>query len=364
MLTFLLAFVSLLSMTNASSSPSPIPFYVGTYTGPNQGQGVYFVTFDPATSALSKPVLAAKADQASFLAMHPTLPVLYAVSENYGSRSGKLLAFTMNADHSLSPLSSASTQGDGPCYVHASGNAVAVAHYGSGSLGWFKLDQKGAIVEPVTLVKHEGRSVNESRQKAPHAHAVVFSPCGKWALACDLGTDEVIVYQVEGAAWVRSSVAKATPGAGPRHLAFTPDGKFVVVVNELNNTVVSYAWGEGTLTQVGSSPTLPADFTGESSTAEVAVHPNGKWVYVSNRGHDSIAVLSIDQGQLKLLDTTPTQGAKPRHFAIDPSGRFLMAANQGSNTLVVFVIDATTGRLSPAGASVEVPAPVCVRFVR
>ena len=373
MLTCLLAAVALALMPplpDPATNPSSASLYIGTYTGAGQGLGVYYSKLDTMTGVLSEPEVAAKIDNASFLAVHPTLPVLYAVSENYGAGGGQLHAFAISPDSTLTLLAMLSTKDAGPCYVNASEHAAAVAHYGAGSVASFKLDAKGVPVALASLVKHEGSSVNKSRQKEPHAHSIVFAPGGDFALAADLGTDEVIIYEVDSSTGASSGVLKRTgqlkmePGSGPRHIAFAPAGDVVFVVNELSNTVVASTWKHGSLSQIASCSTLPAGFTGESTTAEIAVHPNGNFVYASNRGHDSIAVMSFDGVELKLIETTPTQGQKPRHFAIDPSGQFLIAANQQTGNLVVFRIDQTTGGLTPTGSTVKLPAPVCVRFVR
>ncbi|RME89615.1 MAG: lactonase family protein [Verrucomicrobia bacterium] len=227
----------------------------------------------------------------------------------------------------------------------------------------------GGLMPASAFIQHRGSGPNPRRQEGPHAHCATFSPDGRFLLVADLGVDRVFVYRVDP---VHGELApndppwvELPPGSGPRHVAFAPDGRRVFVVNELACTLASFAWdGEaGRLEPLDSQSTLPAGFTGRNTCAEVAVHPNGRFVYASNRGHDSLAVFAIGpEGRLRLVDHTPTGGRTPRHFALDPEGRWLWAANQDSGNIVLFRVDPKTGRLQPAGRSLSVPRPVCVLF--
>jgi 6-phosphogluconolactonase len=224
---------------------------------------------------------------------------------------------------------------------------------------------------PVSVAQHTGTSVNVRRQEGPHAHCVNLDPAKKFLLVCDLGLDKVLVYRLgAGPAALTPNdppFATCAPGVGPRHLAFRPDAKFVHVLNELNSTITTFEYDKrkGTLREGQTVSTLPAGFSGSTSCAEIEVHPSGKFVYASNRGHDSIAVFKADKraGLLSLVEHEPTQGKTPRHFALDPAGRWLLAENQGSDSVVVFRVDSRTGALESTGQTVEVPSPVCAVFV-
>ena len=355
--------------------------YVGSV--PNSSgqktEGIYRLRLDPATGALTKPEKVAEARRPSFLAIHPTRKYLYACNEIgdfEGKRAGGVSAFAIDAPESgnLTPLNDQPSGGVGPCYVRvdATGKNVLVANYGSGSVAVVPIDlATGKLKEPTAQVQHAGSSVNPDRQQGPHAHSFNPDPSNRFALACDLGLDQVLVYRFDPEKGTLAPndppFGKVAPGGGPRHLAFHPNGKLAYVVNEMGNTVTTFAWDgdRGTLTEIQTVGTLPADFTGSNTTAEVTVHPSGKFVYASNRGHDSIAVFNVNDatGQLTPRGQTSTQGKTPRHFTIDPTGQFLVAANQASDTLVVFRIDPSSGALSPTGSAVNVPTPTCVKFM-
>ncbi|MPZ16323.1 MAG: beta-propeller fold lactonase family protein [Luteitalea sp.] len=351
--------------------------YVGTYTN-GESKGIYLLRMDPRTGQLSEPTLAAEAKSPSFLAVHPTKRVLYAVNEisgNDGDRpGGAVSAFAIGPDGSLTLLNEQSSRGAGPCFVAVdeAGAHVLVANYGGGSVAVLPIDEDGRLESASATVQHEGSSVDPKRQQGPHAHSINPDPSNQFALAADLGLDRILVYRLDATAGTITPHdppdARVEPGAGPRHLAFHPNGRFAYVMNELQSTVTSFAWdaAEGTLEALQTLPTLPADFSGTNHTADVQVHPSGRFVYGSNRGHDTIAVFGVDEanGRLSPVEHRASGGKTPRHFGIDPSGTYLLAANQDSNSLVVFRIDQQSGRLAPTGTQVEVPSPVCVRFVR
>jgi 6-phosphogluconolactonase len=255
--------------------------------------------------------------------------------------------------------------------VDPTGKCLLVANYGSGSIAALPIRADGSLAEPSAVIQHQGSSVNSQRQAGPHAHFITPDPRNRFALTCDLGLDQVLVYRLDAA---KSSLtannppfAGVKPGAGPRHLAFHPSGRFVFLINEMGSTLTVFAYDakRGALKELQTISTLPEGFAGNSTCAEVQVHPSGKFVYGSNRGHDSIAVFSFDaaSGKLTCLEHQPTQGKTPRHFALDPAGHWLLAENQDSDNVVVFRVDAKTGRLSPAGQTVSVGAPVCAVFV-
>lgn len=265
------------------------------------------------------------------------------------------------------------SRGAGPCHltVDSRGRNVLVANYGSGSIAVLPIGYDGRLSEASEFIQHSGSSVNPKRQQGPHAHSINLSPDNRFAIVADLGLDQVLVYRFNPAystlAVNDPPFTKMNPGAGPRHFAFHPSGKFAYVISELQSTVTAFAWaaGPGTLSEIQTISALPKDFSGESYCAEVQVHPSGKFLYGSNRGHDSIAVFTVDEnkGTLTPVEYASTQGKWPRNFGIDPSGAFLLAANQNSDNITVFRIDAKTGQLKPTGQTLEVGAPVCVKFV-
>ena len=351
--------------------------YFGTYTG-KKSKGIYVARFNPATGKLSAPELAGEAISPSFLAVHPKGKWLYAVNEidNFtGKKSGGVSGFAIDAKSGkLSPINQQSTVGGGPCHVSldASGRVVLVANYGGGSVASYRVDKKGSLSSDVSFIQHQGSGVNRGRQEAPHGHAIVTDPGNKFALACDLGLDKVLIYKLDAK---KGSLTPNDPpfgrvaqGSGPRHMAFHPSGKFAWVINEMVCTVTSFSFDpkRGELKELQTISSLPADtkMIPSYNTAEILAHPSGKFVYGSNRGHDTLAVYAVDQklGTLRMMQNVSTQGKTPRSFGIDPSGRWLLAANQSSDTVVVFAIDPATGKLKPTGQSIEVGSPVSVVF--
>lgn len=345
--------------------------YVGTYTG-GISEGIYSTEFDAETGALREATLAAAMENPSFLAMHPSLPVLYAVGES-GADGGTVSAFRIEGEGgTLTPINRVSSVGGGPCHVAVSpsGRHAAVANYGGGSVIVFPLGDDGALGEASAFVQHEGKGPNPKRQEGPHAHGVYFDETGRHLFVVDLGLDKIMIYDFDDATGSLSPHdpphASVDQGEGPRHMAFHPKGRFAYVVNEMGNTVTAFAYesASGGLHSIGTVPTLPESFSEENTTAEIAVHPNGRLLYASNRGHDSIATYEIDSssGKLRVIGHTSTGGATPRHFAIDPSGKYLLAANQESDTIVVFRVNPSEGTLKSTGEEAVVGSPVCVVF--
>lgn len=353
--------------------------YFGTYTS-GQSKGIYVCRFDSNTGKLSDPELAAETKNPSFLAFHPTGKFLYAVGEvndAQGKRAGAVNAYARDPKSGrLTALNQQTSGGTGPCHisVDATGQCVLVANYGSGSIAALPIHADGHLGEATTTIQHTGASVNPRRQAGPHAHFIMPSPDNRFALTCDLGLDQILSYQLDPATAKLTPndppFARLAPGAGPRHFAFSPEGKFVYVLNELNLTVTAFTYEPKTagLTEVQTLSTLPANYpaTERDSGAQILVHPTGKFVYSSNRGHDSIAGFTCDPatGKLTLVQNESTQGKTPRHFAIDPSGRWLLAENQNSDSVVVFAIHTGTGQLKPTGQTITVGAPVCAVFVK
>ncbi len=351
--------------------------YVGTYTSKTNSKGIYSYRFDAEKGQLTPIGVAAESADPSFLAVHPNGKYLYAVNEiaNFnGGTGGAVSAFAIDAKTgALKFLNQVPTRGAGPCHVSLdkTGNFVLVANYDGGSIASFPVHDDGTLGTVAGFVQHSGSGPDKTRQEGPHAHWIGTSPDNRFAMAVDLGLDQVIVYGFDPSkgifAPMLSGFAKVKPGAGPRHLAFHPNGKFAFVLSEIESsvTVFSFQPKTGGFTSLQTISTLPKDYSGSKEAAEIAVHPSGRFLYTSNRGHDSIAIFAIDEkkGTLKSLGQVLTGGKTPRHFAIDPTGMYLLAENQESNNIVVFHIDATTGNLTPTGQTVDVPSPVCLTFV-
>ena len=350
--------------------------YIG-YTN-KQSEGIYAFRFDASTGKLTPLGLAAEATSPSFLAVHPNHKFLYSVIEVNafgGQKAGAISAFSIDLKTSkLKFLNTVSALGTSPCHVSVdkTGKDVLVANY-DGSVAVLPVNDDGSLRDASAFIQHTGSSVNKERQEAPHAHCIFTSPDNHFALAADLGLDEVLVYRFDPA---RGSLTpnnppfgKTPPGSGPRHFAFHPSGRFVYVINEIKCTLSTFSYdaAHGAMKELQTVSTLPDGYkvTNHDNTAEVRVHPSGKFVYGSNRGHDSIAVFAVDsaKGTVTPVERVSTQGKTPCGFGIDPTGGYLIAANQGSDSLVVFRIDPKTGRLTPTGQTLEAFAPADVEFV-
>ena len=366
------------ALAETPATNRPLLVYIGTYSGP-RSKGIYLSRLDQATGKLSVPELAAEARNPTFLAVHPNLRTLYAVGEMSdfgGKKEGAVSSFSLDAKTGkLALLKQQPSGGGGPCHlsVVGAGRFVLVANYGTGSIAALPVQMDGQLGPPAAVIQHTGSSVNPQRQAGPHAHFVTADPANQYALACDLGLDQVLVYRLALRSvepLVRNEVPPVAikPGSGPRHLAFHPSGRFVYLINEMGSTLtaLTYNTEQGSLKEFQTVSTLPEKFKGDNTCAEVQVHPSGKFVYGSNRGHVSIAAFAVnpDSGRLTYIENQPTQGKTPRHFAIDPSGQWLLAENQASDNIVVFRIDAKTGKLTPTGQVVEVGGPVCAVFVK
>ncbi|HEX6961831.1 MAG TPA: lactonase family protein [Lacipirellula sp.] len=354
--------------------------FVGTYTD-GSSKGIHLFRLvenaDAKIGVTLEPLgLAAEARNPSFLEIDPKRRLLFAVSEAAdanGRPGGAVSSYAIGNDGRLTLINQQSTCGAGPCHLalDKTGRFLLAANYGGGSVVVLPVAEDGRLGEATDFVQHEGSSVNPQRQAGPHAHFVATDPTNRFALVCDLGLDQVLVYRFDSQRGKLTPndppAADLKPGAGPRHLAFHPNGKFVYVINELDSTVTVFNFNadDGSLRELHTARTLPSDFTGENTTAEVAVHPSGRFLYGSNRGHDSIAMFAIDEktGELTSLGAESTQGQTPRHFELDPQGELLIAANQNSDTLLVYRIDQQSGHLHSTGNLVECPTPVCVKFL-
>jgi 6-phosphogluconolactonase len=349
--------------------------YVGTYTGTTHSKGVYAFRFDASTGELTSLGLMAESTNPSFLAVDPSRQFLYTANEtpNFeGQKSGGVSAWAIDRKTGkLAFLNEVPSGGAGPCYVTVdkTGRHLLVANYDGGSVAVFPVAHDGRLGAASAFVQHTGHGVNPQRQEGPHAHAIELSPDNRFAIAADLGLDELLVYRFEPSKGTLTPYsppfAKVEPGAGPRHFAFHPNGKFVYVINEMQSSVTAFSYDAGALRNLGTVSTLPKEFKGNSDSAEIVVHPTGRFLYGSNRGHDSIAVFTIDPaaGTLAPVEYASTGGKTPRNFAIDPTGSYLLAANQDSNSVVAFRIDTKTGQLTPTGQVLEFPSPVCITLV-
>ncbi|MGC9395712.1 MAG: lactonase family protein [Anaerolineae bacterium] len=351
--------------------------YVGTYTHKGASEGIYIYRLDMATGTLTPAGVAKGIQNPSFLALDPQHRYLYAVNETMtfdGQPGGGVSAFAVDPQSGLlTHINSQCTHGGAPCYVSVdqTGRFVCVANYMGGNAAAFPMRADGGLDPASAVVQHTGSSVNPRRQEGPHAHSITLDPTNTFAFVADLGIDKVMVYRLdlEGGTLPphTPSSVEVEAGAGPRHMAFHPNGRYAYLITEMGNTIVAYAYdaAQGTLDALQTVPALPEDFTGQSTCADIHVVPTGKFLYGSNRGHDSIVIYAIDAntGFLAYVGHAPTQGKTPRNFAIDPTGTYLFAAHQDSDSIVTFRIDPETGKLTPTGQVTDVPMPVCVIII-
>jgi len=358
-----------------TNAPSTI-VYIGTYTGKGS-EGIYRFSLDNAKAELTSEGLAAKIANPSFLAFSPDQKYLYCINEISdfrGKKSGGATSFAVDRNATeLRQLDQAPSGGVGPCYISAmpDSSGVLVANYGSGDVSMIPTMPNGELEQaPAAVAHHEGKSVVPKRQEAPHAHCIMPDPTGQWALAVDLGIDQVIAYKLAKGTMDTSSpvVNKTHAGAGPRHIAFHPNGKWAYVSNELDSTITAWTWDadSGRLSEIESTTTLPADFTADNYPAEVLVHPSGKFAYLSNRGHNSVAVFGIDlaSGKVTLTSTEPTRGDHPRGMTLSPDGKILIAANQNTDSLSVYRINPATGHPEFASEYKGISRPTCIVFLK
>jgi 6-phosphogluconolactonase len=347
--------------------------YIGTYAPP-EAAGLFLFQWDEATGRLDYRDQVTGEANPSYLALHPSGRFLYAVnevSEFQGQPGGGVSAFAVQAaTGQLTLLNRQRSEGKGPCHLTTDreGRVLLVANYDSGSLAVYALEADGRLRAAGQVVQHAGRGVNPERQEGPHAHSITLAPDNRFALSCDLGLDRVTVYRldaVHGQLQLQAEVV-VSPGAGPRHLAFHPAGQQLYLVNELASTLAVYAYTPetGALALRQTLSMLPEGYAGPNTSAAVAVHPGGGFVYGSNRGHDSLVIYAVDSatGGLTLVGHESARGRTPRDVVIDPTGAWLLAANQDSDTVVIFHIDAHSGRLR-LHQQIEIPRPVCLKFL-
>ncbi len=361
------------SFGQQSTSVEAFPFLVGGY-----GEGLYASAFTPSDLKLDEPKLLVKIERPSFFCKHPSLPIWYCVSESGsradGSSGAVLIALRLSQNPmALEEVNRQETKGQGPCYVgvDAKGSFAFVANYGDGSVCMLPINYDGSLAPASSSFKHEGNSVNQARQKEPHAHCAVVDPSDKYVLFADLGMDQVVVYEIDRTQQKLTAQPEKNlrlpGGSGPRHIAFHPTQDVYYVINELLSTVAVVRWDEtnGTSKIEQIAPNLPSDFDGSNTTAEILVHPNGKFVFASNRGHDSIASFAVnsEDGHLRLVGHCKTGGKTPRNFRIDPTGSFILAENQQSDSIYILKLDPQTGELTNTNQKIDVPAPACIKFV-
>jgi 6-phosphogluconolactonase len=371
---FLFAFVVAIAVASAAAAEKTLVF-IGTYTQ-GQSKGIYSYELNLQDGSLHQIGVAAQTPNPSFLAIHPNKKFLYSVNEVemfQGKKAGAVTGFQIDATAGkLEKINEATSGGPGPCHlsVDKSGKFVLVANYSGGSVEVLPINDQGELGAPTSFIQHTGSSVNKERQGEPHAHSINLDAHNRFAITADLGLDKLFVYRFDSQKGTLSPndppFTRLAPGSGPRHFAFAPNGKNAYGINEIASTATAFSWDgdHGTLTELGTVSTLPNGPVPGNSTAEIQVHPSGKFVYGSNRGDNSIAVFSVEaSGKLKLIANESTRGKTPRNFGIDPTGRYLIAANQDSDTLAVFKIDQKAGTLTAVGETVAAPKPVCVKFL-
>lgn len=355
--------------------PGELLIYVGTYTS-GKSEGIYLLKLNLTSGKLEHLGTTKGVKDPSFLALAPSRRYLYAVNEVEefaGKKSGALSAFAIDGrTGELNLLNQQPTLGGAPCYVvvDPTGRFVLAANYVGGNVAVLPIRRDGSLGEATDVKQDHGASINAERQEGPHAHCIVLDPTNRFAYACDLGTDKIMIFQFDrrkgklipgDRPWVQ-----AKPGAGPRHLTFHPGGKYAYVINELHATVTAFACDpiKGNLKELQTVPTLPRDPTVADTGADIHVSPDGQFLYCSNRGHDSVAAFKVNQGngRLTFIAHESTGGKTPRNFAIDPTGTFVLVANQNSDNIVTFRRDGKTGRLSATGHVAEIPSPVCLKF--
>jgi 6-phosphogluconolactonase len=384
--------LAVLALAGAAGRPAASHSYlafVGTYTNKTDSKGIYAYEFDTETDKLTAKGLAVETPNPSFVAIHPNGKFIYAVNES--GKQSAVSAFALDAQNGkLTLLNQLPALGEDPCYItfDKTGKYVLIANYTSGNVVVFPILADGKLGEHTALVTDSGAvGPNKKRQEGPHAHWIGVSASNRLVFVADLGLDRVLLYTFDptngslssdkvapGEGWSKSQNPKGgwsatlSPGTGPRHVEFSPNGRFVYVLGELQSTVTVFdspGTDEDMFHAVQHISTLPAGFHGRNDAAEIAFHPSGRSLYTSNRGHDTIAVFAVDpeKGTLRKTGDFPTGGREPRHFAIDPTGRFLLAENQLSNSIVVFSIDPATGALTQVSKTEGVPSPVCLVFL-
>lgn len=361
--------LALLAAPAVFPSMSTHHLFIGTYTR-DGSKGIYALELDASNGHLSPAALAAEARGPSYLALSPDHRILYAVSESEAMAA----AFAVRDDRSgLTPLPAPqSAGGKAPCHlaVDRTGRVLVVANYHTGVVASLPINGDGSLRPPASVIQHTGSSVHPERQTSPHVHSVTLSPDNRYVIVCDLGLDKIFTYRLDPKTAQLAPgdppFVATRPGAGPRHFAFAPDGRHAFAITEMGGTLVAYRYdpARGALTEIDTKSTLAPDFQGQNTSAAVRVHPNGRFVYASNRGPDDLAVFAFDSlsERLAFVERVPSGGQGPRDFALSPDGQWLVAAHQYSNRLTVFRVNRDTGRLERQSSEAEISTPVCVLF--
>jgi 6-phosphogluconolactonase len=375
LIVILLSLVLLFALSTTAFAAESYLTYVGTYTT-GESKGIYAYRYDAKDGKMTPLGLAAETENPSFVVLDPHRHFLYAVNEvqkYQGQASGGVSAFAVDTKTGkLTFLNEVASRGADPCYISLdkTGKFVLVANYTGGNVAVFPIQPDGRLGEATGFAQHTGSGPNHDRQEGPHAHWIEVTPDNRYAVVADLGLDELLIYHFDAAKGLLTpnnpAFTKIAPGSGPRHFAFHPNGERAYAIDEMVGAVNTFSFDsrKGALHLLQTVPTLPANFSGENTTAEIEVHPSGRFVYASNRGHDSIVVYAVDpkKGTLTLVEDVSTQGKTPRNFQIDPTGARLFVANQETGNIVAFRINPKTGRLTPSGEPLKVPNPVCIKF--
>ncbi|MEL7587431.1 MAG: lactonase family protein [Prolixibacteraceae bacterium] len=348
--------------------------YVGTYTD-GDSEGIYCYQYHPETGDLVLQHVTENKENPSFLALHPNGKYLYAVSEvnDYQQMdSGSVTAYRIAESGELEKINQEATKGNHPCHVTVSpdGKTVVAANYTSGSISIYQTLENGGLSEVLQVIRHDGQGPDSTRQKGPHAHSALFTKDGSLLITADLGTDRIDFYRQspeKNQPYVPASEGPVhmPPGSGPRHFDFSPDGQFIYVMNEMGSSVSVLQRDGAAFRLIETVSSLPAGYTDKSYGADIHVAPDGRFVYCSNRGHNSIAVFSRDQGngKISLIQNEPVSGDWPRNFTLDPDGNYLLVANQKSNNVTIFKVDKESGLLSYSNQNLRIPSPVCLKFL-
>jgi 6-phosphogluconolactonase len=360
-----------LSFIARAQSPKEI-MYVGTYST-RGSEGIYVLEFDRATGSLKQLQGVQNAKSPTFLAIPPSGKVLYSVNEATTTSGGVSSYAIEPKTGKLTLMNQESAHGRGPCHIalDQTGKLAFVSNYGAGTFTVLPIQSDGKFGAATDSIKYEGKGPNAQRQDKPHIHSATISPNNRFVYVCDLGNDKVYIYEFDKATGkvkpAATPFAAVSPGSGPRHITIHPNGKYLYLVEELTSTVATFSLDSktGALTMIEDNvKTLPADFTGKNTSADIHTDPKGRFLYQSNRGYDALAILSIaNDGKVSLVGQQSTEGKVPRNFMIDPKGEYAFAANQDTDNIVVYKVDSKTGKLTPTGHQIKVPAPVCLKLL-
>jgi len=364
-------FILLLFSSSITLAQQPEKLYVGTFTG-GESEGIYLCNFDAETGKLKPGMTFKGIDNPNFLKISPDKKYLYAATRPPAiieKSGGYINAYKINQKGELQFLNKQVSHGSDPCHVDisADGKFVAIATYGGGSVSLFPVNSDGKLLPASSTINFTGSGPNKNRQNEPHAHSIKFSPAGNQVFSADLGTDQLNIFRLEHQKLVPANqkFVKTDPGAGPRHFDFHPNGNIIYVINELNSTITVFQNENDAWKKVQSVSTIPPGFSEDNYCADIHVSSNGKFLYGSNRGHNSISVFKIDaeSKKLELITIVPSEGKWPRNFTLTKNGKYMLVANQNSNNIAVFRINHETGIPVFTGNELKIPAPVCLEFL-